>query len=284
MILGVDHVALSSADIARDGAVLRQYGFDRVFESPDCPNDANKRPLLEQYQMAHDLALYRGQTGIAIEMTCHGSEVTRPSGGYEVLLGGVDKPWPMAAAKRPTEETHLIGAIWRESGMAEDPIWGIDAGSGAAAWIDGSANASTSGVRAVAVLAGPLDQAEAVWIEGLQGREARRGRAGGRSWALIEVRGPVAAWNANVILVEGRPRREPMLDHAGFPCLAFHVRGLAEDVARLMDCGVAVIGDAFDAAVAGRRLRVQMLRAAGGELIELIETVRRAEQQAVKDS
>jgi hypothetical protein len=88
MILGVEHVALSCADIERGAADLADYGFSTAFIERDLPNAPAKTPLLHTYAPRHDIASCRARTGIAVELTAHGGIPAPAVSGYDVRFAG----------------------------------------------------------------------------------------------------------------------------------------------------------------------------------------------------
>ena len=73
MILGVDHLALTTNDLDSTHRSLVSQGFECVFMERDVKNHSAKRLMLHDFQPVHDLALYRAESGVAIEVTRHGA-------------------------------------------------------------------------------------------------------------------------------------------------------------------------------------------------------------------
>jgi len=88
VILGVEHIALSCADIETGVAGLAARGFAPAFVERDIPNAPEKRSLLHTYTARHDIASCRAQAGIAIELTNHGPVYAPAPPSYEVTFGG----------------------------------------------------------------------------------------------------------------------------------------------------------------------------------------------------
>jgi hypothetical protein len=82
----------------------------------------------------------------------------------------------------------------------------------------------------------------------------------------------VPAWCLDLVLVEMEFARPlPLIDDAGFPCLALISRRLASDKEAVLDLGAREACDEFNLEVGGRVLNILIMRGPDNELIELIE-------------
>ena len=72
MILGVDHLALSTNDMEKSKQELIARGYELFFHEAGIKNDLNKKKLLRHYQERHALAFFNSADGVAIELTNHG--------------------------------------------------------------------------------------------------------------------------------------------------------------------------------------------------------------------
>jgi catechol 2,3-dioxygenase-like lactoylglutathione lyase family enzyme len=88
MILGVDHVALSSDNVDRSLSDLTAKGFTLAFVEKNLPNAPEKKPFLRAYHPAHDLAYCRGERGVAVEITRHGGALGGAGGFYGLVFSG----------------------------------------------------------------------------------------------------------------------------------------------------------------------------------------------------
>lgn len=73
MILGVDHLALSTSDMQKSKKELIARGYELFFHEDDIKNDLNKKKLLRHYQEGHTLAFFYSANGVALELTDHGT-------------------------------------------------------------------------------------------------------------------------------------------------------------------------------------------------------------------
>jgi len=74
MILGVDHLALSVSHTEQARKNLEARGFACDFIATGIPNPVVKKSLLANYQLTHDIGVFRPtKGGLAIEITNHGS-------------------------------------------------------------------------------------------------------------------------------------------------------------------------------------------------------------------
>ena len=85
-------------------------------------------------------------------------------------------------------------------------------------------------------------------------------------------RSPVKNWSLIVILAETiNDDSLPMLDDAGFPCLALLTTNLERDREKLKEAGTNNSSGQFQLTVNQKQLKVEIFRGTNGELIELVE-------------
>jgi hypothetical protein len=267
MILGVDHVALSCAQIETAAQQLESLGFTSRFIQRGLLNHPLKRPFLRAYAPEHAIAFCQAPTGVAIELTEHGELGGGAPSPYQVLLasGG-------AAFTRGTTDG-AVAEVWRASlgcGTPERMGWPA---LQTELWVDQASDpAAPAGIRALGVPVAEMEPALRLWRDGLQFREGTAGAASGQRWCELVFRTPVAHWSARVILFEGSSEQSPpMLDQPGFPCLALLSTNLERDSERLQRQGAAETTGAFALEVDGKPLKVALLRGGNGEILELID-------------
>lgn len=88
MILGFDHLALSSADVPGTLASLAS-SFVLRFHERGIANHPAKRPFLEHWQDTHELAFVEPVEGPSIEITSHGSALAASRGPFGIDPDGV---------------------------------------------------------------------------------------------------------------------------------------------------------------------------------------------------
>lgn len=204
MIVGVDHLALSAADVERQDEALQEGGFGRAFHHPRVPNPPIKRDLLSRWVDEHDLALYRAPGSIPVEIVDHGpSEPTRAR--YLPVLGEVEGP---VGPDREPERHEGLGA----------PVVDVRRGGDARATFDHLV-ARTSDV----------DESRSFWEHlGLKGTDEER-------LVLEPVVGDV---RLHLVLGADAASDAPTpLDGAGFNCLAFVSSSIHRDRERLVAAG-----------------------------------------------
>ena len=83
MILGFDHLALSSTDVQ---ATLASFDFpiELKFHERGIANHPAKRPFLERWQDTHELAFVIPAAGPSIEITSHGERCAGSSGPFGI--------------------------------------------------------------------------------------------------------------------------------------------------------------------------------------------------------
>jgi hypothetical protein len=271
VILGVDHIAVAGTDLARDRMQLEALGFSCRFACPQAANNQAKIPLLARWERLHDLAVFDGGDGTALELTVHGQSLVHSQHlGFVPLIrhdlgNGKTGPAPM--------EMKEIGAVIRDA-VGVDACWQPITGLRSGYWR--TAGAGPEILAAIHIVAN-LDASNACLSDGMRFQRGARGRSGEVAWQLLHVAAPVPRWRLKLILAElpdGGKFNPLTLDCAGFPCLALLTTNLKADMAMLNarhDIGLAID---FVSHVNGKDLRIGMVRALSGEIIELIEVQR----------
>lgn len=268
MILGIDHLALSAGAPDHIAGVLPASGFVRAFCEHDLHNAPAKREILGTYRPVHDIALWRSRrAGVSLETTDHGPPSNRSPGPYQpVITGRIQGAEPREAADdendcadalRSALGSNVVAVRWR-SPVAE--FWHLvedDPGEAA--------------IASIIVKAPDPDEESVFWIRGVGWEPVDH--VEGRWWRL-RAASPIAALRAEVVIVRSRRSVSPLLDAAGFPCLALLTSDLIGDAARMCKAGGRMITDRFSLTVNNRSLAIGFVRAPHGALVELVEPAR----------
>lgn len=275
MILGVDHVALSCEDVHAASRKLGSAGYRVIFAQQDVPNSPAKRPFLQTYHPLHSLAYCEAEIGTPVELTQHSGPLEDAHSPYQVLLAAAPpEAVPLAGAELPW------APVWREALGCRQPQAVLWPTLQAQFWHDGASSGSgLASVRAVLLPVADVARAEDFWRTGLGCDLVAAGTVQtGRRWARVAFRAPISKWSLDVILVEGRRSiYAPLLDAAGFSCLALLSTSLDRDSGRVWQAGAHQSTGAFHVRINGNLLRVAVFRGPDDELIELIE-IRRSHE------
>jgi hypothetical protein len=259
MILGVDHVALTASDIDADVTELQRAGYSAKFVEKNLPNSREKVSLLRRYTPRHAIAYCRRDKTVAIELVQHDNSLTAGSQGYQVVMGEGAPGTVVASGPE--------AGIWRGAlgvSATETRRWESFNTEFTAAPLD-------IGIRGVLVWVRNLTKAEPFWMKGLGFRTQDRGQG----WVRLTLPSPVPAWALTVVLAEdSKPRPLPLLDDAGFSCLALLTNRIEADMAEAEQAGATDITELFEMTTGGKLLRIGLLRGTDGELVELIEMKR----------
>lgn len=266
MILGVDHLALSCADLERGCAALEAEGYSVAWRVPELPSHPAKRSYLAREVVNHGVAYARTTSGVALELTCHGPLSARRAPA-QVLFGGHPfARWDHAAEERPSG---AHDAAWtRALGSPPRAIW-LEPFQ-VSGWADPTS--IILGPRAVLLPCADLATEARFWVEGLGASVEPQADPTQR---IVRMGSAVAAWRLTVVLALAEPEPPPLLDDAGFPCLALLSTACDEDGERAARAGGSARSEPFELDVAGRRLRLQLLRSPSGHIIELVRVQRR---------
>lgn len=259
MIVGVDHIALSCADLDTGMRTMSMIGFETIFAERDAPNREEKRGYLRQFQEKHSLAMCRSSIGPAMELTAHGlPEGIAP---FQLLLQGVRGSSAAQAHPDACVIKSALGVRAAESINLADV--------GATAWVDLDTEGPPA-IRAVMLAVRDLDRSKRFWCDGIGGCITHEGREYGR-WALLEIHSPLPRCRLTVLLTEREHDESRYLDAGGFPCLALLVTQLSNDRQRMLHAGGQDPSADFFLSVNGRSLVIALLRGPDMEIIELIQ-------------
>lgn len=274
MILGVDHIALTSRDVVDDGDALMRLGFTERFRDVGIPNAACKRELQAQYRDLHDIAVFDHPSSVPLELTVHGPRLAQSA-----HFGFVPVVATLTPSRRPSPATTHgpvgVGEALREA-FGLEATWYPYADLSAAMWL--SLGAPSGGAPVSACCVADLDASTHFFREVLKARTLGAGTTGGRAWRALEFSAPIARWRLRLLLAAatGRTECQPlMLDSTGFPCIALLTSDIAKDSAVIERALNRPLDGRFAMEVNGKPLEIAIVRGPSGELVELIEVRRK---------
>lgn len=263
MILGIDHIAISTSCVHESARELENEGAEIVFIENDIPNGDPKRDYLSAYTPRHSIALCRPRDGIAVEFTQHETSTGLP-GSYR-LIGNIQSTLHDLVNQQPHHDEW--SGIERAINENEFPhLDSLNATTG-----QRLATASTSrGIRTIGLRVLDLEQSVRFWSDAFRFRMVTNGvnRASTR-WARLAFRAIRPNWSVELVMAEGRSLVPsiPKLDDEGATCLALLSTDIRADLSRAHESHAS----AFELDVAGKRLTIALLRGPSGEIIELIQ-------------
>jgi len=243
MIIGMDHIALSTQNAEEDAAALRPLGYHLKFLQRSIPNASQKQPFLREYQPTHTIAYCRNGQGLAVELTEHGKILHRSARTYGIYASA-ENPQVLRGVSLRTADVEASLRFWKD-GLGLEPVR-----------------------RTLEQPVVPRQFQELV----PPGLTADSVAAASHRLAACA---PAPAWCVEMALVEAEISGDlPMLDDIGFTCLCLLSTSIERDLARAVRAGGTQATTIFPVEVNGRLLRVAMLRGPGGEIIELIQFAR----------
>ncbi|MGC8667512.1 MAG: VOC family protein [Chthonomonadales bacterium] len=243
MIIGMDHIALSTRNAEEDVEALKPLGYHLKFLQRDVRNAPQKQPFLREFRPVHTIAYCRNGRGLAIELTEHGPHVYPGASRYGVYAFA-GAPDLIRGVSLSTADPERSLRFWHD-GLGLEPV-------------RGEAAQPVIPERFAPFVPAALS--------------ADRVAAAGHRLAACA---PAPAWCMELALVAAdKEGEEPMLDDAGLTCLCLLSTSIERDLARAVRAGGTQATDVFPLQVNGRLLRVAMLRGTAGEIVELIQFAR----------
>lgn len=263
MILGIDHIAVSTPSVHDSARSLKDVGFEVAFIEDDISNGEPKRDYLSRYTPLHSIALCRASQGIAVEFTQHATSSER-QGSYHLFSPG-SLPIPSQTNRESFSDEWLEIEQLARSGQIHPsgPL-------AQSAEKSSEEDSVTSGIRAVGLWVNQLEESVQFWRNSFRFREMSNGISrNGIRWARLSFRSIRPNWSVELILAERRSpiASMPMLDDEGATCLAFLSTDIGADLSRINHERTNI----FELDVAGKRLSIALLRGPSGEIIELIQ-------------
>jgi hypothetical protein len=270
VILGVDHVAVSGNSLDRERQALERLGFRCRFADIGIPNVESKSPLLRQRNPLHDLAVFDGSEGTALELTVHRTprRVGTNMGFVPLLRLHASVLQDLEAVKEPPND--IAAAIETAFGVQSVCLFRAPA-LDAPLWVAaGNAPALVACIRFVK----DLSEGAKFFGDGLGIKPKNQSTSGPRPWVRFNIGSQIQRWRSSILLCEKCDNSEvapQLLDDAGYPCLALLSTDLASDVARLKANGAQNETADFELVVNGKTFLFSILVGPDGEIVELMQ-------------
>lgn len=270
MIIGVDHIALSAANIHKAVGVLINWGYKPRFIDTGSVNDPAKGPYLNARGELHDIAYCQPLSrGVPVEITSHsGGFNGEYDSAYKVIFSG-ENPG-IDHDNMSEEDIESCAAISEAFAGAARPIR-LQAFDTDAYYLNETREGQGDRVAVKAVLSYGPDIEASVAFWGNFGFTKKS--SAGERWELLEFKNQAFGWGFNLLIA--KPRRKISgdnysIDNAGFNCLAFLTSNIRAEKERLKKTGIETT-DIFSFKAGGRLLRICLCRGNNGEPVELIE-------------
>jgi catechol 2,3-dioxygenase-like lactoylglutathione lyase family enzyme len=258
VILGVSHVVLGVGDIERERAWLESLGYTLEFVQRGIATHPGKRAFMRTDSDSQAMAFFRRGAGTALELIEY---VPDPPAG----VAPIDYTLPASApddAGSPVDP--LLSRAWTLAWPSRAAPTRRQTPSGA--WLTFAGDEQGAGVIVHRVPS--LADALAYWK-----RLRFTVERSGDGWAVCSFRALTPAWSATLLLVED-PAYEPRwwLDGQGYRCLSVLCSSLDKDrAAALLTALEPASTGAMDLEVNRKPLRVELLAAPGGLMLELLQ-------------
>ena len=269
MILGVDHLALSTDNFQDACHVLESSAFAPVFTVKDGSTSREISPFMHQFNPDFNMAYCRSPAGgVTLELTQYSSPRKADNPGYRVLFSAA----PEGAKKSLPPENGDPWAPVLRAAMGIDAHTAFWEPFSASVWV-GNETAASTHIIGILSLASNIENAMHFWCEGLHFSLKEQGVMDkGRKWSRLVLSSPVPAWRLNLVLAEDdETDKEVMLDQAGFPCLGLLSSNVEEDANKAHSAGGRDFTQLFTMQINQKAMKLIMFRTPEGKLVELIE-------------
>ncbi|MBN1689174.1 MAG: hypothetical protein JW893_08745 [Candidatus Omnitrophica bacterium] len=275
MILGVDHLALSSNHILSAGLRnLQDQGYCVKFVQDELTNSETKKPFLSCYQPIHSVAYCQTDRGVSLELTGHDAPLKDRPSWYQILMESAPDGTKPFAGDLPCSSKD-----WEVTVGCKGALAGLWDPFHAQLWYLPSPITKkqekvvkNATVRAVLVPVVDLERSNTFWEKGIGVRRINDGHVDGRGWVHLAWKSLIPRWSLEIILFETESKSVPLcLDDSGFTCIAFLSNNIIQDRARLLEYGALEASESSEHLINKKRLWITIARGPSGELIELIE-------------
>ncbi|MBN1577309.1 MAG: VOC family protein [Chitinispirillaceae bacterium] len=266
MILGVDHIALSTYDIDESVRQLSLNGYIAKFVEPALSNHHEKKPFLAHYLPLHAMAYCRCETCMSIELLQHarGPGVGKEEDScYKVLFAKTPSGTENARSdadpiQHAFEKVFNLKVEQLKYPHFHTPIWASEEQPG-----------GNPRISALAITASDPERSLRFWTSGIGARcvDSKQDN----EYFLVRLGSLVKNWRADLVLLHTASEKRPLLDDPGFTCLALLSTDIDRDADKAVSYGARERTGVFDLQVNNRNLKLALLRGPDNELVELVQ-------------
>ncbi|MBL6935334.1 MAG: hypothetical protein ISR48_07965 [Alphaproteobacteria bacterium] len=269
MILGVDHLALSTHDFRDACRVLESSTYAPIFTVEDGSTSQEISPFMHQFSPDFHMAYCRSPAGgVTLELTRYSPPQKANNPGYGVLFSAA----PEGVREALAPENGDIWAPVLRAAMNVDAHSALWEPFSASVWAGNGATESTH-ILGILIPVPNIENAMRFWCEGLRFSLKEQGVTDeGKKWTRLVLPSPVPAWRLDLVLAEDEETHEEvMLDQAGFPCLGLLSSNVEEDANKARHAGGHSFTPRFTMQINQKTMKLIMFRTPEGKLVELIE-------------
>lgn len=281
MIIGVDHIALSTSDIDKAIKAIEAWGYRPKFVDRNLPNDAVKVPYLENPDKFHDISFCQLLIpNPAIELTAYRGRVeVNEDSPFKAVFSGKN---PDRGEVRVNARHLEIAAIASEAfEFKVEPVWLSDFGTTSYYLHETTAKGAGCACIKSMILDSPdIEQTSNLWLNlGFTLKKESTVPAKAR-WRLLEYKSYLPVWSLTLLIINSNYPRNGVykLDMPGFTCIALLTNNIAVEAKRLREEGIKV-SESFLLRTGGNLLKICLCYGKCGECIELIEFVRESKYE-----
>lgn len=268
MILGIDHLACSTANLEMGLSVLQQWGYKSRFVQECVPNKTEKKSFLRHFLPLHKIAYLENEAGPPIELTYHSDQLHASGSAYHPLFRRMDLEGNYSSERSAAVDiwTEIVSEqrlVIRHCPEFSSNIASIPVDSG-------------QGIQAILYHVKNLKAAALLWCDGMTFRIVREGKGDLKNYMIVRLESPLPKRSVDVVLWENEDSgKRSYLDDAGFPCLAILTNDINSDLERMTLSGVHESSGPFELEVGGKSMQIAICRGSNEELIELIQIRRK---------
>lgn len=249
MIILLDHIALSSADISKDREILEVFGYYLDFWDKDLRNPDIKVDFMKSFSYRQDLAMFRSLNNISIEFLNHGHINSETSFVIPVL-------------ENPPTELLKLGKKIELCGL--DLFEGSIKTNNAPIFVQSSGAGSPFSLKKIAIQTSFLDESLFFWSS-----LGFKTLAHGNNCAILGFTSLLNLISFQLILFESKQKAGFYLDDLGFNCLAL-ITNSARDEREYLKAKGIITSQIEEIIINNKTLQVFFVRGKGGEIVEII--------------
>lgn len=274
MIVGVDHLALSTICLKESIQYLEDIGFKTQFIENNLTNNRSKMPFLREFKPQHDIVYLKSDKSISIELTKHSRNLAgNPLQMDANVLFSGKCPGTVLNINNNMFVKKIIRGSWGKPYNYPVLDVRLDPFMTNVYWIPSYNDEENSYIKKFILEVFDFEGAIEFWTKGLGFNVLKVSETDERRWATVEFPSVVQSWKLKVLIVENEKVIDKIryLDDTGFTSICLLTTNIEQSMKTIAQFPDTKMGEIFNLVVNRRKLCVGVGRGPNKELIELVK-------------